>query len=556
MTVTYRMAYLYKDSDSSFWNFRTRTPSDILGRLDTDRMLLVFERCMGSPGFQANVRIGGEVKFSLRTRNDAVAEIRKNVALTELSKVWAAARFEPKRLTHIQILGLARLVHELYVESFEQEPGERADWIAHKALNRAVEEGRLINVPAIVPRQIPDEREFAARQFGEDLTAGVNSLPVLPDREKGLENRFGLLCNWVLTQNGLRVDYATRSRLLAAIAKAADTGPRRLKDNADGNYGVDTRLEKYPTFRAARTMTQAFEDWKREAQPAPSTVSTWQGHLNSLRSFVAHEEVERLTQQDIVSWKDHLVQKGMAAKTINDGYLACVKRLLNYEKDNGRLRENVAEAVSVFTRARAGQRRLPYTTDEVAKLLMLAREAKHPNQRWLPWLVALSGSRVGEVAQLWGCGIKTVGSVHVMTITPAPDGGRLKNHQSERETPVHPAIIKEGFLDFVAHRGQGPLIYNRTSGDPAKKHASKSVANRLAAWVRQQPGYQDPRKDPNHAFRHWFKTELSSLQVPDSLADAIMGHAERSEADGYRHHWLQTKADAISRVKAPPAWPS
>ena len=58
--MTYRIAHLYKDSDSSLWNFRTRTPSDVLGRLDTDRVLLVFERWMGSPGFQANVRIGDE----------------------------------------------------------------------------------------------------------------------------------------------------------------------------------------------------------------------------------------------------------------------------------------------------------------------------------------------------------------------------------------------------------------------------------------------------------------------------------------------------------------
>jgi integrase len=93
----------------------------------------------------------------------------------------------------------------------------------------------------------------------------------------------------------------------------------------------------------------------------------------------------------------------------------------------------------------------------------------------------------------------------------------------------------------------------RTSGDPTKKHASKSVANRLAAWVREQPGFQDPRKDPNHAFRHWFKTELGALQVADSLADAIMGHAGRTEADTYRHPSIERKAEAISKVKAPPA---
>ena len=50
--ISYRMSHIYQDSDSSFWNFRTRTPSDVLRILDNDRALLVFDTCMGNPGFQ------------------------------------------------------------------------------------------------------------------------------------------------------------------------------------------------------------------------------------------------------------------------------------------------------------------------------------------------------------------------------------------------------------------------------------------------------------------------------------------------------------------------
>jgi hypothetical protein len=99
---------------------------------------------MDSPAFVANARIGAEVKFSRKTRDPAIAEIRKNQASVALAKLWAGRRSSPRRLTHTQIMGLARLVHELYVEEFQQEPGDRAAWIAHKALTRAVQEGRLI----------------------------------------------------------------------------------------------------------------------------------------------------------------------------------------------------------------------------------------------------------------------------------------------------------------------------------------------------------------------------------------------------------------------------
>lgn len=486
--MNYRMAYLYKDSDSSVWNFRTRTPSDIVRSLDNDHALLTFDECMGSPAFFVRPRIGAEVKFSVKTRDLAIAEIRREQAKLALTKLWAARRAEPRRLTQKQVMGLARLVHELYVEQFEQEPGDRAAWIAHKALNRAVKEGRLVVVPPIVPGERPDECELAAEQFGEDLTAGINSLPVLPDQDQGLENRFGLLCDWVLTLNTMRVDYATCKRLLGAIAMAGQSGPRRLKDNADFNYGPDPYLERYPIFVRERTLTEAYEAWRTEARPSPSTVSSWKGHLRSLQQFLGHEQISRLSKHDVVAWKDKLVQDGMSAKTINDGHLAFIKRLLGFEVANHRLAANVAEKITVSTRGRAGESQLPYSTEEAGLLLKLAMLEKSPARKWLPWLAALSGSRVGEVAQLWGSRILQYEDGWYMAIRPAEDGGRLKNKWSERDTPIHPAIIEAGFLDFVRRRGSGPLFYGKSSGDPEKKHASKGVCNRLAKWVRKQDG--------------------------------------------------------------------
>jgi hypothetical protein len=167
--MNYRMAYLSKDTDSSFFSFRTRTPSDILRTLDIDRALLTFDECMGSPAFVAQPKIGAEVKFSLKTRDASIAEIRKTQANAALTRLWAARRSPARRLTQMQIMGLAGLVHDLWVEQFEQDPGDRAAWIANKAVNRAVQEGRLISVPAIVPGQMPDELQFATAEFGENF---------------------------------------------------------------------------------------------------------------------------------------------------------------------------------------------------------------------------------------------------------------------------------------------------------------------------------------------------------------------------------------------------
>ena len=70
-------------------------------------------------------------------------------------------------------------------------------------------------------------------------------------------------------------------------------------------------------------------------------------------------------------------------------------------------------------------------------------------------------------------------------------------------------------------------------------------------WIRAQ-GFNDTRKSPNHAFRHWFKSACMKVGIQDSIADAIQGHkGTRGEADRYRHADLRTMADAISCLKVP-----
>ncbi|MBN9006203.1 MAG: hypothetical protein J0H40_12400 [Rhizobiales bacterium] len=434
------------------------------------RVLIQLPEFMGGQPFITTVTIGAEIKFSLRTREDDVAEFRRSVALAELNKVFAAIRAGPRSLTHKQLLGLARAIHELYVEAFQEDPGSNDVWIAHKALNRAVAEGRITDVEPIIPGQMPDDQGTAVALFGDDLTAGINVLPRSDDINEGLERRFGLLTDWLLTQNGQVVDGDTRNRLLMLVAHATDTGVRRLKDNIAGNYGEDHRLAQYPIFeqRSNRTFTQAFEDWKREARPAPSTLMTWRGNFKSLREFLGHDEIRRLQRSDVVAWKDHLVGRSLASKTINAGHLASLSTLLNYEVQNGRLASNVAEGVKTHSRERAGEKRLAYTREEAAKLLSLAKSQDHPNLRWLPWLAATTGSRIGEVAQLWGQRVKTIEGMPVIEIAPAEDGGRLKNVWSERTMPLHPSLIEQGFMEFARSKGDGPLFYNFTSGDPQR----------------------------------------------------------------------------------------
>ncbi|WP_192363648.1 tyrosine-type recombinase/integrase [Mesorhizobium mediterraneum] len=210
-----------------------------------------------------------------------------------------------------------------------------------------------------------------------------------------------------------------------------------------------------------------------------------------------------------------------------------------------------SQGIKVARKTKAGTKMLGYTGEEVARLLDLASNASVPWKKWLPWLAAATGSRIGEVAQLHGSHVFEEDGYHVVKIMPASDAGSLKNAESERTVPIHPALLTAGFLEFVTEKGRGPLFYGRSSGDPKRKHASKGVANRLATWIRAN-GFSDPRKAPNHALRHWFKTEASRVGIPDSVADAIQGHTDSSSSGVYRHIGLALMASALEKIELPP----
>jgi hypothetical protein len=324
--------------------------------------------------------------------------------MAHLQKVYAAAERGPSRISYKDLVYLAGRVYRLWVERFEENPGTPEQWAAFKAFNRAVAEGRISSAPPIeVNGTAPQELEAAKALFGTDLTEGINVLP-RGEPQAGLEGRFGKLATWVLVSEGLEIDAPTRQALLAQVASAATDAAYRLKRNASGDYTPDPKAARFPASRkqAGITITELFERWQAESKPAASTVSTWKGVIRSLREHLKHDDLARVAKQDVVAWKDHLVSQGLSPKTINDSYLAGIKALLNYGVANKLVETNPAKDVRAAARKRAGERKLPYEDQEVARLLALAERESHSARRWLPWLAALSGARIGELAQLWG----------------------------------------------------------------------------------------------------------------------------------------------------------
>lgn len=162
-------------------------------------------------------------------------------------------------------------------------------------------------------------------------------------------------------------------------------------------------------------------------------------------------------------------------------------------------------------------------------------------RRWLPWLAAYSGARIGELAQLRREDIRREGALWVARITP--EAGPVKTKEA-REFPLHHHLVEMGFPDFVVSSGEGYLFLRA----PSRRDVVgplRGLKNRLREFARS--AVSDPNVNPNHGWRHRFKTLSREIGMDPRIMDAIQGHAGRTESDAYGDVTVKAMAVALAR---------
>ena len=300
------------------------------------------------------------------------------------------------------------------------------------------------------------------------------------------------------------------------------------------------------------TLTMLFDLWTAETKPSFNTVKYWRSVVRQLTIFLGHENAADIQIEDLVRWKTAMIAaKNVSNRTINDMHLCAIRRLYSFANQNNILAFNPAKDIKAFTKYDSERKMIGYSTDEVFQILNAARTNPNDFERWLTWVIALSGARAGEITQLGSNQITREKGIDVIVIRPSDDGGSVKNSNSCRTVPLHPALIRDGFLDFVSKRIGEPLFYKFRVNGRDQAHPSQRIVARHSSWVRTL-GLDHSVKSPNHAFRHWFKSVAVSSGVADSIADAIQGHAPAGEAGRYRHFDIKDLYEAISKIPSLP----
>ena len=190
-----------------------------------------------------------------------------------------------------------------------------------------------------------------------------------------------------------------------------------------------------------------------------------------------------------------------------------------------------------------------YTTAEV-ELIFSANVFKDANAHkpygmacyWTPLMCRYTGARIEEMAQLDKSDIvKHQNGIYYFNIRRG-ERQSVKSNSSLRHLPIPEHLIELGFLEYV-EASQGRLFPD------LKENKYESKSSYLSKWwsnVVEELGVST--KQPFHAFRHTFKTIMRSLEVSDTISDAITGHSTKGVGASYGTVELTIKKKVIDRV--------
>ncbi|ARR56180.1 hypothetical protein HY78_23340 [Rhizorhabdus wittichii DC-6] len=355
--------------------------------------------------------------------------------------------------------------------------------------------------------------------------------------------------------------------LFRHLEEQRDDQVRRYRQR---NFGEHTQIDA-PTYqvhaevaknrqsnKCAVTISQIFEGYAHQDGSNAETVKQFRSIIKHLTAYLGHDDARRVTHADLVGWREQLLiepargGKPRSAKTINDSYLSAMKATFSYGMDKLFISVNPSVNVAKVRAAKATELRerdfIKAERETILRAALIPAEGKLSGERvfarrWVPWLCAYTGARVNEITQLRKQDIQMIEGVWTVRITP--EAGSTKTKKA-RTMPLHEHLIEQGFLAAINHK-QGPLFYNPANARGGSSRGQyKKVGMYLARWVRGL-GITDPEIQPNHAWRHTFKTVCLEAGVEERAADYMQGHSSKGQGRRYGSNTIPALAAQLAK---------
>jgi site-specific recombinase XerD len=280
------------------------------------------------------------------------------------------------------------------------------------------------------------------------------------------------------------------------------------------------------------------------------SAATRRGYRYDLLQFAAWyaalydtpPELARLTEHDIIAWRQHMIARCQLKATTINRRLEAVRRLLRWAEATGVVTANVAAGVRTI-RLTGDRQPVGLTAVEVHGLLRAAGESSHGLARRNYALVQLmlqTGLRIGEVAALRRADITVRERAGALRVR---HGKGLRDREVPLNATARRALRQVFERDPAAARSEDP-VFRSTRNEPLPV---RSIQNTIAGLVRRagltRPGISA------HSLRHTFA--LAWLrQHPGKLVELaqLLGHESLDTTAVYTRASTEDLARDVERT--------
>ena len=332
-----------------------------------------------------------------------------------------------------------------------------------------------------------------------------------------------------------------------AINSAIETALRNLPAP---NHNRDNArpITQNPTI-GGKSIMETWEDYKAEKIAAVNwkdgESTAKYDHFPHIRTFikvVGDKKIAAIAADEIESFTTHVLNDPNGGSPGNrDKRLTRVAALFRWAKDKRRITDDF----SALFRYPGRIAQNPYLAFDDADLKALFESAEYrnctfdePSKYWIPIIALHTGARLNEICQLTRSDIGEHDGIATISITDDNDGDkRLKNTASRRIVPIHSALIRCGFLDYVGKIKSGRLFPELPEDTKAPGSYKEKMSEYFTAYRRERGvGAKSGRSNKSfHSFRTTFISRLRLADVPPDRRRRIVGHEATDVHDGTYH---------------------
>lgn len=388
-------------------------------------------------------------------------------------------------------------------------------------------------------------------------------------------------------EKGLRIDYALGldpemlSLFGRKVAKATDIKPGEATEAAAAVATYQAFLDGEPIpATAVLAPTEkpfgmgfkgAVEDYLSKSNASIRSKATYRTRLNNAMEFFGVDtDIRYLEKANMVRYSAH-IKKTVESHNSQKFFISQTLTLVNWMRDTYQWGPELSSKnlFSKKTTPDSGDRDA-FTMEQMKVIFGNAKQykTKCPEKYWATLATAFLGCRINELAQinLDSDLIQHENGFWYIRIAESDSEQSVKNLASWRMLPIHPALEKHGFIEFLlAQRAKGSnrrpfetqwkarILKDKEngSGDEPKSHYVWS--SYVTSWgkkelrtLREMVLITAPDKKLGyfHSMRHSFEGFMVDEKIQFDYREAVIGHQYGSK-DAERYAKLKRNPDTL-----------